>query len=384
MYDTIETKDICTNINENLELIVIPRPKEDDFIRSCEGYIDSQIQKIEYEKLKQRVHDDIIHDVMDRVRKEFLTSTCIDTRNRKKKNDLEEMSEVVKLLKAEIEFLREEVKQKNNTINFLTAKSLLHNESIFSHDENRLKTPQNLNIKHDVPRDEIIMKDNDTLTQYDNYGRTKQLLEDQLTCIRLQKHEHYVKSKEGVEGIKKSQVDANVEVQVNKNVRQSVIVCGDSMVNGLDGNGVSSKLNQVSVRSFSGATSEDMIDYCKPLVSKKPDKLIFHFGTNDLTKNIENSKANFESIIEYVKQISPKTEIVLSNICLRMDNPKLDPKRIELNKSISMVAEEYGLKIIDNKNIDRSCLAKKKLHLNGHIGLPRLAKNIKQHLKQQY
>ena len=255
---------------------------------------------------------------------------------------------------------------------------MLHNESIFSHDENKLKTPQNLNIKHDVPRDEIIAKDNDTLTQYDNYGRTKQLLEDQLTCIRLQKHEHYVKSKEGVKEIKKSQVDANVEVQVNKNVRQSVIVCGDSMVNGLDGNGVSSKLNQVSVRSFSGATSEDMIDYCKPLVSKKPDKLIFHFGTNDLSKNIENSKANFKNIIEYVKQISPMTEIVLSNICLRMDNPKLDTKRIELNKSISMVAEEYGLKIIDNKNIDRSCLAKKKLHLNGHIGLPRLAKNIKE------
>ena len=149
-------------------------------------------------------------------------------------------------------------------------------------------------------RDEIITEDNDASIQNDNYERTKQLLEDKLTCIRLQKHEHYVKLKEGVAGIRKSQVDTNVEVQVNKNIRQSVIVCGDSMVNGLDGNGVSLKLNQESVRSFSGATSEDMIDYCKPLVSKKPTKLIFNFSTNDLTKNINNSKANFKSIIEYV------------------------------------------------------------------------------------
>jgi len=155
------------------------------------------------------------------------------------------------------------------------------------------------------------------------------------------------------------------------------------MVNGLDSNGVSSRVNQVSVRSFSGATSKDMIDYCKPLVNKKPNKLIFHVGTNDLTKNIVDSRENFETIIKYVRQVSPNTEIVLSNVCTRKDDPRLEPKRTELNNKISKIVNEYGLQMINNQNIDGSCLAKKKLHLNTHIGIPRLAKNIKSHLQQQ-
>lgn len=123
MYDTIMFEGKSINTTENLELIFLPRPEgSDDSFKSYENFIDSQIQRIESEKLKHRLQDEIIQDVMDKVRKEFLTSTCIDTRNNR--TNKEELSEMV--------LLREEVKEKNNIINFLSAKSSLYDNSIMT------------------------------------------------------------------------------------------------------------------------------------------------------------------------------------------------------------------------------------------------------------
>ena len=41
----------------------------------------------------------------------------------------------------------------------------------------------------------------------------------------------------------------------------------------------------VSVKSFSGATVDDMSDFLKPTLRKHPDKLIIHVGTNDIRKS---------------------------------------------------------------------------------------------------
>jgi len=145
--------------------------------------------------------------------------------------------------------------------------------------------------------------------------------------------------------------------------RKNVIICEDSMVNALDSNGIPSKSNNVVARSFPGATSQDMLDFCKPLANKKPDVLIFHVGTNDLTKNINNTKENVIKLIDTVKEISPNTEIFLSTVCLRQDVPNINPRRLSLNKDFADICIKYGLEMVDNNNIDSSCLAKKKLHL---------------------
>ena len=39
-----------------------------------------------------------------------------------------------------------------------------------------------------------------------------------------------------------------------------------------------------------GCSSEDMVDYVKPAVRKKPDTLIIDVGTNDLTKGVNTTK----------------------------------------------------------------------------------------------
>ena len=56
----------------------------------------------------------------------------------------------------------------------------------------------------------------------------------------------------------------------------------DSMLNGIDGDGISNKDTCVSVKSFGGSTTKDMIDYIKPSARKKPNKIIVHVGTIEL------------------------------------------------------------------------------------------------------
>uniref|UniRef100_A0A7M5XKD4 Scavenger receptor cysteine-rich type 1 M130 n=1 Tax=Clytia hemisphaerica TaxID=252671 RepID=A0A7M5XKD4_9CNID len=85
--------------------------------------------------------------------------------------------------------------------------------------------------------------------------------------------------------------------------RKDVLICGDSMLNNIEGNGVSTKSVKSIVRSFPGADSTDMIDYLKPLLNKKkPKYLILHVGTNDITVK------NLEKIREMINQITPETE----------------------------------------------------------------------------
>ena len=56
------------------------------------------------------------------------------------------------------------------------------------------------------------------------------------------------------------------------------------MVKHITGPGIS-KDDQVQVKTHTGATIEDIIDYIKPTIRQKPDIVIIHSGTNDLTKD---------------------------------------------------------------------------------------------------
>ena len=53
------------------------------------------------------------------------------------------------------------------------------------------------------------------------------------------------------------------------------------MISGIDQQRLSVKGRIIKVRSFPGATINDMHDYVKPLLKKAPDNVILHVGTND-------------------------------------------------------------------------------------------------------
>ena len=59
-----------------------------------------------------------------------------------------------------------------------------------------------------------------------------------------------------------------------------------------------------------------MKDYIKPALKTKPDKMIVHVGTNDLTKGIQNTTENLSDIVECARVLSPETQLYISAVCV--------------------------------------------------------------------
>lgn len=64
--------------------------------------------------------------------------------------------------------------------------------------------------------------------------------------------------------------------------KRLVFVAGDSIIQHVHGWELSDGDRHVAVKSFSGAKTEDMEDYLKPLIRKEPDEIILHVGTNNV------------------------------------------------------------------------------------------------------
>lgn len=69
--------------------------------------------------------------------------------------------------------------------------------------------------------------------------------------------------------------------------KDTILITGDSIISGLREHKFVG-LGNKKVRSFPGATILDMKDHIKPLIRKKPSKIILHISTNnacDLNSN---------------------------------------------------------------------------------------------------
>ena len=84
--------------------------------------------------------------------------------------------------------------------------------------------------------------------------------------------------------------------------KKDAIIIGDSMLNSINEEGLSDDRYNVKVKNHSGATTEDICDYIKPEVRKKPDIIIVHAGTNDIT----SSTKSFENYKNITDNINPK------------------------------------------------------------------------------
>ena len=158
-----------------------------------------------------------------------------------------------------------------------------------------------------------------------------------------------------------SEEHENRPKQTTVKERKRITIVGDSMLNGIFDEGMQ-KHHNITIKRHPGATTRDIVDYVKPVIRKKPDCLIIHAGTNDLTnKEGVNTIENLRMIIKQTKQDSPDTTVVLSSVVIRRD------KKVSvanLNKEIKQLAKELKIVLIDNANLDVSCLSRKKLHLN--------------------
>ena len=165
--------------------------------------------------------------------------------------------------------------------------------------------------------------------------------------------------------------EANTEKEKGKRrsetKKEYVEIVGDSMINGIEERGLA-KNKRVKVRKHPGATSEDIIDHLKPVIRKKPSKIIIHAGTNDI-KNGTNYLHNVKQITKMIKSELPKTKICFSGIVRRYDMIDGEKHVDEVNRRLLNYCKQEELDFLPNDNIGKNDLGKKLLHPNKRFEL---------------
>ena len=163
----------------------------------------------------------------------------------------------------------------------------------------------------------------------------------------------------------KSRATNSNESGDEKSTRKKITIIGDSILNGISEFGLKRKHN-VKVRAHPGASMQDIKDHIRPVIRGKPDSVITHAGTNDLTKNVDTQEM-IREIVEESKKESPSKMIVLSSLTIRKDvknNPGIEKKIHKLNLKMKNLAKELSIGWMDDSNIDASCLGFSMLHQN--------------------
>ena len=137
--------------------------------------------------------------------------------------------------------------------------------------------------------------------------------------------------------------------------KNSVIIVGNSMIKHLAGPEIS-KENHIKIKTNPGSTTEDIIDYIKPSIRKKPDFLLVNSGTNNLTNGI-NTMTKIRKVVATVEEMDNERKIKLgfSSIICREDVDKTD-EIIAVNDRLQKYCLSKGLLFDDSSNIDASYL----------------------------
>ena len=92
------------------------------------------------------------------------------------------------------------------------------------------------------------------------------------------------------------------------------------MVKFLRSDEMSSVINAVNVMKHPGSTTDDMVDYVRPVARKKSDVIITNVGSNDLTKGV-NTMSKVSKIVSTIQEVDSTRNIQLgfSSIAQRAD-----------------------------------------------------------------
>ena len=153
--------------------------------------------------------------------------------------------------------------------------------------------------------------------------------------------------------------------------RGTYIVIGDSMVAGNDERKMSRKC-LIKVRSFPGASCSDMYHYLIPILERKPDHVILHVGTNDIShyKGTEIVDKLLE-LQSFIVERLPTRHVVISHPIRRTDSKHLTMKIGNIQSHL----HKLQIDMMENRNINSNHLNSRGLQLNGK-GILQFAKNL--------
>ena len=117
----------------------------------------------------------------------------------------------------------------------------------------------------------------------------------------------------------------------NSNISKKVMVIGDSIIKYLRSDELSSTDKSISIY---GCSSEDMVDYVKPIARKKPGTLTIYVGTNDLTKGV-NTMKKVRKCVQVLRELdnTENIQIGFSSI-IQMADKDFSNEIMKLNKPI--------------------------------------------------
>ena len=95
---------------------------------------------------------------------------------------------------------------------------------------------------------------------------------------------------------------------MEKRRKKEYLYCRRLHVKNITGSGLS-KDHTVKIRPHPGATTVDMIDYIKPELRNKPDIVILHCGTNDITNDV-NTVKKIKKLVKEIEENDGSTDIL--------------------------------------------------------------------------
>ena len=150
---------------------------------------------------------------------------------------------------------------------------------------------------------------------------------------------------------------------------------GDSMVKSIKSEILSDENYIANIRTNPGCTTEYIPDYIKPIIRRKPDIILVHTDTNDLTNSV-NAMSKVRKIVKAVEEMDGNNKIKLSfsSIIVRKDRD-LEKEIKETNINLKNYCISKGFIFVHNANIKENCLNNSKLHLD-RKGTTLFTKNI--------
>ena len=375
--------------------------------KSNESFIDKCLLELHLKNIKDQITKEM-KDFCEQQIKQFSVVNPTNTKlgNNLITNDFDDR--LLETLKEENRFLREEIGNKNSVINILLenlskrelAKNPSHASCFNSHQHNSetnfetnqfqfpkqyarrnieaLNTPNFIhdNRYNNLPTNYSITDNNcqETIKHYKVHKKDdKQLRSNANNKINHQRNNRFDNSISIQNNKKTITTDKQSTNNANNTSKNKKITCilGDSMIKGINGYKLTNSLgyndpNKIIIKSFSGATTEDMHEYVKPTIKKKPDNIILHVGTNDLSQNTTTEEIA-KNIINLAASIyQSNINVTISGLIPRNDN--LSVRCDELNDYLNKMCSERNIGYINHYNyMDKNQhLNRSQLHLNKH------------------
>ena len=165
--------------------------------------------------------------------------------------------------------------------------------------------------------------------------------------------------------------ESNEQFQKTKNQsrmrsrKPTVSIVGDSMIRKIRRQDINREAPRVktSIKTFPGATIEQMKSYIRPTIEEDPDGVIIVCGTNNLRSATPEEVANkmIGLAFEVKKEIN---DVAISSIIRRTDSDDLERKRKHVNHLVRAGLLGTGMNFIEHDNILDNHLDKWGLHLN--------------------